>query len=257
MENRKRLSRDRNKQRDQSLIVTPDEKRCSTCKTTKLASDFSKAVAENDGLKSQCKACTKVTRAAWYAKNREQEIAKTLLYQQEHPDKKIAWARNTYYNNHESRKARNKAIYQANKEEISISQREYYLANKDEILIRCAKYRPTVQGKTKEYLRSYRLNNPDRIASLANAARTRKIDADGSHTAEEWNNLKTYFGHRCAYCLEPESNKRRLARDHIVPLSAGGSDYIENIAPCCKSCNSVKNARSLISFVRYRTMVAK
>jgi 5-methylcytosine-specific restriction endonuclease McrA len=47
---------------------------------------------------------------------------------------------------------------------------------------------------------------------------------------------------RCAYCQQ-DCPKPTL--DHIIPLSLGGSHRPENLAPCCMSCNSQKNAKRL------------
>lgn len=256
MASRRRLSKVKNLARDIESIQYPEKATCSKCKVEKHSSDFPKAKSEKNGLKSYCKACGKIMRADWYARNREQEIAKTLAYQKAHPEKKKEWARNTYFGNHESRKARNRLGYHENKEDRQAGQLKYYLANRDEILIRCAQYRSTVKAKTKSYLQDYRKSNPERMSSLSNAARVRKVNAEGSHTAGEWLDLKRYYGFKCAYCLAAESDNERLARDHVVPLASGGSDYIENIAPSCKSCNSTKNARSLISFIRYKTILS-
>lgn len=70
----------------------------------------------------------------------------------------------------------------------------------------------------------------------------------GSHTLAEWKNLKKSCGYRCVYCGVTESELAlkfskqfsKLTRDHIIPLSMGGSDYIVNIQPLCISCNAQK-----------------
>ena len=69
--------------------------------------------------------------------------------------------------------------------------------------------------------------------------RARKKGAEGSHTFGEWELLKEQLGFTCPACGrgEPEVT---LTQDHIIPLSKGGSDYIENIQPLCKGCNSEK-----------------
>jgi 5-methylcytosine-specific restriction endonuclease McrA len=64
----------------------------------------------------------------------------------------------------------------------------------------------------------------------------RQRGAEGSHTLTDWNSLKAKFNNRCAKCGE----SKPLTKDHIIPLSKGGSDYIENIQPLCRNCNSRK-----------------
>lgn len=78
--------------------------------------------------------------------------------------------------------------------------------------------------------------NPERVAHLKARRYARKKNAEGSHTLEEWDELKKRFNHRCAICNE----KKKLTKDHIMPLSKGGTDYIKNIQPLCRSCNSRK-----------------
>ena len=58
---------------------------------------------------------------------------------------------------------------------------------------------------------------------------------------KEWSDLKEKFNNKCAICKK----ETKLTKDHIVPLSKGGNDFIENIQPLCKSCNSKKHNKIL------------
>lgn len=71
-----------------------------------------------------------------------------------------------------------------------------------------------------------------------NMRRVRKLKALGSHTIQEWEALKEKFQYRCANC----GLEKPLTRDHIRPLIKGGADYISNIQPLCRSCNSKKSS---------------
>jgi 5-methylcytosine-specific restriction endonuclease McrA len=65
--------------------------------------------------------------------------------------------------------------------------------------------------------------------------------ASGRHTEKEWRALCSSFDERCAYC----GARAALTVDHVVPITRGGSNSIENILPACMSCNRRKNARLL------------
>lgn len=91
------------------------------------------------------------------------------------------------------------------------------------------------------YARKLWLNNKRRVLKTKNG---------GSHTQIEWENLVEQYNHRCLACgrHEPEIV---LTRDHIIPISKGGTDNIENLQPLCKNCNSKKR----ISCTNYRAMI--
>ena len=50
--------------------------------------------------------------------------------------------------------------------------------------------------------------------------------------------------HRCEYCQAPEAAfNLAFEVEHVVPLSRGGVDALENLALACRSCNLHKGAR--------------
>ena len=77
----------------------------------------------------------------------------------------------------------------------------------------------------------------------------RRTNAKGSHTFEEWVALKNMYKKMCLCCKKFEPDIK-LSEDHIVPLSMGGTDYIDNIQPLCVSCNTRKHAK----VIDYRNM---
>ena len=76
---------------------------------------------------------------------------------------------------------------------------------------------------------------------------TLKRKSVGTHSFEDWNSLKIKYGNSCLSCRKGESEVA-LTQDHIIPLSKGGTDYISNIQPLCRSCNS----RKMVSIIDYR-----
>ena len=68
-----------------------------------------------------------------------------------------------------------------------------------------------------------------------NKPRLRKTN----HTLEEFYLLCSEYNFCCVIC-GAEFCFSELTRDHILPTSKGGCDYIWNIQPACESCNSEK-----------------
>lgn len=78
--------------------------------------------------------------------------------------------------------------------------------------------------------------------------KARKKGAFGSHTRGEWDTLKAQYNWTCPKCFRSEPEVK-LTEDHIIPISKGGSDNIENIQPLCLRCNCAKGNRESIRYL--------
>lgn len=87
------------------------------------------------------------------------------------------------------------------------------------------------------YNNQYRKNNPDWYIAIKQRRRSLQRNAEGHFTAQQWKELKEMHKQLCAGCNLP----KKLTVDHIIPLSKGGSNHIENIQPLCVNCNSQKS----------------
>jgi 5-methylcytosine-specific restriction endonuclease McrA len=110
-----------------------------------------------------------------------------------------------------------------------------------------------------EYFRTqYQLNRDKRLAqtkkwhqenreksnAIARNHRHKRRANGGSHTFEQWEELKRIFNYTCFGCkrAEPEI---RLTEDHKVAVSKSGKNSIDNIQPLCLTCNQKKSARAM------------
>lgn len=92
-----------------------------------------------------------------------------------------------------------------------------------------------------EYDRKYRERKPEVHRDKERRRKLQKKKVSGNHTYKQWEDLLKRFDYRCFMC----GKRGKLTRDHITPISKGGSDDIENILPLCSSCNSQKGSQGI------------
>lgn len=115
-------------------------------------------------------------------------------------------------------------------------QANYYAENREKKLAYCSKWAKA---------------NPDKYRAYRQRRRAKKRDAAGDFTAAEWKAKLEYYGYRCRYCgiNKNDTPEGWLEADHAIPLSRGGTNFISNIVPACKSCNCSKGTKTFKEYL--------
>lgn len=153
-----------------------------------------------------------------------------------HPGKCNEASRKSYSLHREDSLTRNKARYNANPSKA------------------IARVRRWQQNHPKEYALTNRLwyqANPGKVIEIRHRRQARLASAEGEFTEEGFQELCIATDHRCFYCGGSEDKVGPLVPDHMTPVSRGGSNWLDNIVPACRSCNSRKGARTLEEFLTY------
>ena len=152
-----------------------------------------------------------------------------------------------YWRHADRLKAKSRKDYQKSKEVIKARAKAWNLANPErhkEHLAKC-KSNPSRILMEKEKAKEWRKKNKEKLNVKWHQRRALKKGNGGKHTLAEWKEVKRAFGYKCACCHRPESEVK-LTKDHIVPISKGGTDNIQNIQPLCSKCNSKKLNKTII-----------
>lgn len=88
--------------------------------------------------------------------------------------------------------------------------------------------------------KQWRMANPDKwkVANRLNRHRRRAL---GNINSTEWIAKVMLLGNKCQVCYKTEPEVK-ITIDHIIPVSKGGTNHIENLQPLCMTCNRRKHA---------------
>jgi 5-methylcytosine-specific restriction endonuclease McrA len=113
--------------------------------------------------------------------------------------------------------------------------------------------------------RSYRENNPFAVAVIVARNRAKQLGVESTLTREEWESVVKERGSICHVCGSPTSyeigSPDTLSLDHLLPMSRGGNNSKENVAPAHRRCNQNRTNMTLDEFdgwlkkvIKYRSL---
>lgn len=141
-----------------------------------------------------------------------------------------------------------KKYSEAHREEAKIRAAEWVKANPERKRETSKRWVENNKQKHRENCRRWAASNLHKMNAWNRTRRARLMNSEGTHTATDIAAIFAKQRNRCAAC----GKKAKLEADHYHPLARGGSNYAKNIQGLCKSCNSAKQARDPIDFMRSR-----
>lgn len=261
---------------------------CSTCKQVLPLSDYHKKKKAKDGLNWQCKRCVRKHSIDYYQKHQESIKQKRREYYQENIEVELDYA-SEYRGKHkeENREyARKRRQEQPNK--VKEINRASYARNRERRVERARKYREENTGKVAEskassyikhreknlkyakgyrkqysdyqriyrstrvgYWREWQESHPDQRRANQHNYRVRKLGAEGKYTEEDIKIIYDKQKGLCFYCGSTLENVN-YHHDHMIPLSRGGSNWPDNIAISCVTCNLSKHDKTAEEYIEWR-----
>jgi len=197
-----------------------------------------------DGYKSRCKDCANAQSRSEYAANIDNYRATQRKHTETNKEHYRELKRNHQKANPEKYDEALRRYRETHREEINTKARERRQQDLEHHREIGRKSREKHAEERNAYQRAYGKANRDKLTFYTNTRRARKLEAEGSHTEEEWQDLRAFYNFTCLCCgmQEPEI---KLTRDHVIPLTQGGSDSIDNLQPLCARCNSKKNNKHI------------
>lgn len=160
-----------------------------------------------------------------------------------------------YRNNKSFLLSNQKQYYENNKESILEKRKTYYTENKDAILEKQLSYRKDNKDAIRERDKKYYENNK----GYFRRKHSRRLAIKLKNGFEPYDELQVLakYGSNCHICnkaIDLDAPRRvgagngweyGLHIDHVIPLSKGGPDTLENVRPAHAVCNLQKSNHML------------
>jgi 5-methylcytosine-specific restriction endonuclease McrA len=203
---------------------TTSTKTCSRCREPLPTDAFHRDASQPDGFKNDCKAC----RLAWRIANPDKPSVNSYKdWRKKNPERTAATSR---------------AYREKNKDRITERERAYRDAHREHIAATGKMWRENNRDRRDQARRRWQETNPERVRDIVLIANHKRRTDNGSFTADEWKALCLKYGNQCLCCGRTGI---LLSVDHVVPISAGGSNSISNLQPLCRKCNSRKKNKTI------------
>jgi len=210
-----------------------DTKICPRCgiEYPRTAEYYNIRPNRSGGVSSWCKTCTRE-----HVRNQRHE---NKHYQE--------YLRQYYKTNREKIIEQRRKYYQNNREKEQEYKQKYYQNNCKKLREYNRKWTENNPGYYSQKYQEWAKNNPGKVRLYARNRRARLACSIGSHTLEELQIRLQNQHNKCFYCGCDLDDKYHV--DHLVPLSRGGSNWIENLVIACASCNSSKKDKLPVTFI--------
>jgi len=219
-------------------------KQCSKCERPLSLECFNRGKV--------CKECISKYRKQYHVDHKKEANQQSIQYYYDNKgvlsEKNRQYSEQYYADNRETVLTRQRKRYSDNRARVLKRRRKIIADNKE----RYASYRRRYQANNKKAVtlsqQKYHQSEKGRLSLRARSANRRayKINAIGSYTAKELQEQLVRQKHKCYYCHKQLGSERRSYHaDHIVPLSRGGTNYIDNIVLACSACNFSKKDKML------------
>jgi 5-methylcytosine-specific restriction endonuclease McrA len=190
------------------------EKTCKSCGESKPLDEYHNEKRGKYGKRSVCKVCYNAKSKAYRESPQGQATTKAYRekWYEENPDY-------------------NRRYYEENREHINELNRQWKIANPDYMPEYLAKYLPEYMQKP-EVKERYRVQAHNRRNRLV-----------GELPKDCLSKLIRRYGEAC---MNPQCGGEDsiLTIDHVVPVSKGGANTMENVQILCYTCNRRKGNRS-------------